>query len=100
MKQNLKYEYRDNRGLLIDPDLIISQLDIINKSESEVAEFLGEERMSRNGQASSFLQMFSTQERWYVERCHKLDNRYDLGEINGFGLAQDKEIDIAKQQLT
>lgn len=61
----LKYKYTTYRGLLISEEQIESFLTIINKTEEEVANFLGDEMMNTPGVAYKFLDLFASQVTWY-----------------------------------
>ena len=68
----LKYTYTDNRGLRVPDEEIEKLLAIVGKTEDEVAQFLGEDRMMVNGSATYFLDLFATQTEWYkLEECKR-----------------------------
>ena len=64
-------EYRDTKGLLVSEDRIVELLDAVDKTEDEVINFLGKDRIEVNGFMLSFLTTFQRQEQFYYERAIK-----------------------------
>jgi hypothetical protein len=63
------WEYRDNRGLRVPDERIEELLRFVGKTEKEVVDFLGNERMCQDGFAYYFLDYLATQDRWYRRRA-------------------------------
>lgn len=78
----MKFKYTDLRGLRIPDEDIQEMLSIIEKSEQEMIDFLGEDRIARKGYLLLFLESFCGQDQWYFK--DKFEKKEFPDDFTGF----------------